>query len=178
MTGPRRRTILKVLHWTMLPLVIWFLIVGPPQAQALGPWGFRLHSNLALVFVILCLLWTADFLWRGLATTRSPKLPPWAKRVHWWMHRAIIWGLFLVALGGFLLGLTSPVLLKAGGFLPIAPPLDWRGANAWIGFVHIFQFYALGVLIAFHAAFHIWRHFHLRDNALRIMAPKVLHRFL
>lgn len=162
----------------MVPLFIWFVMIGPPEAFDLGTWGFWFHSNLALVFVILCLLWTADFLWRGLATTRTPKLPPWAKTVHWWMHRTIIWGLFLIALGGFLLGLTSSVLLKAGLFLPIAPPQNLPLANKWIGKLHIYQFYALGVLIIFHAIFHIWRHFRLRDNALRIMVPKVFHRFL
>ncbi len=162
----------------MVPLFVWFLIVGPPQAHALGSWGFWVHSNLALVFVVLCLLWTGDFLFRGMATTRTPKLPPWAKRVHWWMHRSIVWGLFLVALGGFLLGLTSSTLLKAGLFLPIAPPMDLPTANDWIGAVHILQFYALGGLIVFHAVFHFWRHYFLRDNALRIMVPKVLHRVL
>ena len=174
----KRRSILKLVHWTMVPLFVWFVLVGPPQAHALGPWGFLLHSNLALLFVVLCLAWTADFLWRGLATTRTPKLPGWAKRVHWWMHRTIVWGLFAVALGGFLLGLTSERLLKAGGFLPIAPPLDLERANEGIGTLHIMQFYALGLLVVAHAAFHVWRHVRLRDNALRIMAPKPLHRFL
>jgi len=44
--------------------------------------------------------------------------------------------------------------------------------------LHVYQFYALALLVVAHAGFHIWRHLHLRDNALRIMAPKVLHRFL
>jgi cytochrome b561 len=26
--------------------------------------------------------------------------------------------------------------------------------------------------------FHLWRHFLLKDNALRIMVPKVLHKYL
>ena len=169
---------LKIVHWTMVPLFVWFLVVGPPQAHALGKYGFLLHSNLALLFVVLCIAWTADFLIRGMATTRTPKLPPFARRIHWWMHRTILWGLFVVALGGFLLGLTSSTLLKAGLFLPIAPPMGWAEANRIIGELHILQFYALGVLVAVHAAFHVWRHIRLRDNALRIMAPKVLHRFL
>ena len=177
MTG-KRRTILKIVHWTMLPLVVWFLLVGPPQAHAIGPWGFAIHSNLALLFVILCLGWTADFVWRGLATKRTPKLSARAARVHWWMHRTIIWGLFGVALTGFLLGLTSPRLLKAGGFLPIAPPLDMERANEWVGLIHIVEFYALGLLLVGHAGVHIWRHYRVRDNALRIMLPKRLHPYL
>jgi len=161
----------------MGPMFVWFLLIGPPEAFDLGPWGFWFHSNLALLFVIICLGWTFDFLWRGIASSRMPKLPPWAKWVHWWMHRIIIWGLFAIALGGFLLGLTSPILLKAGGFLPIAPPFGFGKLNDWIGFLHIIQFYALSGLIVVHATFHIWRHYYLRDNALRIMVPKILHRF-
>ena len=178
MSATTRRTILKTVHWLMVPLFVWFLVVGPPQAHALGRYGFVIHSNLALLFVVLCLAWTGDFLVRGLATTRTPKLPGWGRRVHWWMHRTIVWGLFLVALGGFLLGLTSERLLEAGLWLPIAPPLDLKAANSIIGKLHIAQFYALGVLVAAHAAFHVWRHVALHDNALRVMAPRALHRFL
>lgn len=150
----------------------------PPQAHTLGTWGFWFHSNFAIIFVFICLAWTLDFAVRGLATKRTPKLPDWAKSIHWWMHRIIIWGLFAVALGGFLLGLTSDKLLKAGGFLPIAPPQNMERANDIIGTLHIMQFYALGILIIAHAAFHIWRHYWVKDNALRIMLPKFLHRFL
>ena len=178
MSWMSRRTLLKIVHWMMAPLFVWFVLIGPPQAHALGPWGFQLHSLLAFFFVILCLGWTADFLWRGLATTRTPKLPPWASRVHCWMLGIIVWGLFGVALGGFLLGLTANRVLKAGLLVPFAPPLDMPVANAWIGFLHIMQFYALGALIVVHAAFHIWRHFWVRDNALRVMVPRALHRFL
>ncbi|MGB0844216.1 MAG: cytochrome b/b6 domain-containing protein [Alphaproteobacteria bacterium] len=174
----RRRLYLKIIHWLMVPLFIWFLVIGPPQAHALGKYGFLVHSNLALVFVILCIGWTIDFVVRGLATTRTPKLPNWAKRVHWWMHRLIIWGLFAVALGGFLLGLTSNRLLKAGGFLPIAPPQSMHQANAIIGDIHILQFYALGGLIGVHAVFHIWRHYKVKDNALKVMLPKMFHKYL
>ena len=47
-----------------------------------------------------------------------------------------------------------------------------------VGLIHSIEFYALAGIALAHAAFHIWRHLRLRDNALRIMAPKVLHRFL
>ena len=178
MTTVTRRRWLKVVHWTMLPLTVWFLVVGPPQAHALGPWGFVFHSNLALVFVVLCLGWTGHFVWRGLETKRTPKLSGGARRVHWWMHRLIVWGLFGVALTGFLLGLTASRQFLAGGFLPFAPPLDLPTLHEWVGLIHIVEFYALGALIVAHALFHLWRHYWLRDNALRIMAPRALHRFL
>ena len=175
---PHRRTWLKAIHWTMLPLLVWFLLVTPADVVPLGPTAFRVHSILALVFVTICLLWCADTLRRGLASRPGPKLPPWARRVHRGLHLAIVWGLFGVALSGFLLGLTSPVLLKAGGFLPIAPPLGLKELNHLVGRIHIYEFYLLAALVAGHAVFHVWRHLRLRDNALRIMAPRRLHRFL
>ncbi|KPB01743.1 cytochrome b [Ahrensia marina] len=174
----KRRTMLKWIHWTMAPLFVWFMVVQPKDVVPLGPAYFQFHSILGLIFVVLALVWTADFLIRGLASKPGPKLPPWARKTHQIMHKTLIWGMFLVALTGFLLGLTSSRLLFAGGFLPIAPPLNWPLANDWIGFFHTIEFYALGIFAIGHAAFHIWRHVRLKDNALRIMMPKRFHRFL
>ena len=176
---PHRRGALKWLHWTMVPLIIWFLIVTPDVALSIGGrTAFLIHSNVALFFVTLSLLWFADLMRRGLAGRPGPKLPPWARRVHRWLHLSLIWGLFLVALTGFLLGLTSATQLRAGGFLPFAPPLGLRDANEIIGTIHIYEFYLLAVIVLLHAGFHIWRHVRLRDNALRIMVPRRFHRYL
>ena len=176
---PARRTWLKLLHGVMIPLVFWFMIATPAFVRRVfGPEGNQMNSVIALVFVTLALIWVADYTIRGFASRPGPKLSPRLKAVHRWMHKGLIWGLFLVPVGGFLLGLTSERLLKAGGFLPIAPPMGWARANEIIGTLHIWQFYGLGVLVALHAGFHVWRHVKLRDNVLRIMAPKVLHRFL
>jgi len=175
---PARRTALKWLHWIMVPLFVWFILVTPDDVLPFGPKAFQAHSILALIFVTLSLIWYADYMRRGLASRPGPKLRGWLRPLHVWLHKLLIWGLFIVALGGFLLGLTASRLLKAGGFLPIAPPLGLKDANHVIGQLHIYQFYLLGVIAVLHAAFHIWRHVKLRDNALRIMAPKALHRFL
>lgn len=175
---PKRRTALKVLHWSVVPLLIWFLLVTPDDVLPFGPRAFQAHSILALIFVTMCLIWTADYLRRGLAGRPGPKLSPRARMMHQAMHKALIWGLFGIAVTGFLLGLTSATLLKAGGFLPIAPPLGLRQANHIIGQFHIFEFYLVAIIATGHAAFHIWRHVKLKDNALRIMMPKRLHRYL
>lgn len=176
---PLRRTALKWVHWTMVPLMVWFVLITPDVAHAIGGRSFFLiHSNVALFFVAICLWWTADLMRRGLAGRPGPKLKPWARRLHRGLHLTLIWGLFFVAFTGFLLGLTSTILLKAGGFLPIAPPMNMPHLNDLIGTVHIYQFYALAALALFHGGFHTWRHFALRDNALRIMVPRVLHRYL
>lgn len=175
-TSIKRRTVLKIIHWAMVPMVIWFVLMTPADVVPLGLFPF--HSNLALIFVIISLYWTGTLLVQGLASRPGPKLKPWARRTHQWMHKTLIWGLFLVAFTGFLLGLTSGRLLKAGGFLPIAPPLGLPELNAWIGEFHIYEFYILAALVIGHAGFHIWRHYKLRDNALRIMVPKFFHKWL
>jgi cytochrome b561 len=175
---PRRRSVLKVVHWAMVPLLVWFILVTPDDVLPFGPRAFQAHSILALIFVTLCLLWTADYLRRGLAGRPGPKLPTWGRRLHQGLHRLLIWGLFGVAITGFLLGLTSATVLRAGGFLPIAPALNLREANDIIGQIHIYEFYLLAAIACIHALFHLWRHVVLRDNALRIMVPKALHRYL
>lgn len=175
---PARRTLLKWIHWTMVPLFTWFVVIQPEDVLSVGQWAFELHSVLGLVFVSLALLWTADYLRRGLAGRPGPKLPLWARWVHAAMHRILVWGLFGVALTGFLLGLTSSRLLFAGGVVPIAPPLGLPQANDWVGVIHEIEFYCLAVVALGHASFHIWRHLWLRDNALRIMAPRALYRYL
>lgn len=176
---PSRRTSLKALHGVMIPLFCWFAFATPDNVRALlGPGGEAINSKIALVFVTLCLLWTIGYLRRGLAGRPGPKLPKPLRGFHQGLHKTIIWGLFLIPVGGFGLGLTSHRLLKAGGVVPIAPPLDLPQANELIGTLHIFQFYGLSLVIVLHAGFHIWRHVVLRDNVLRIMAPRALHRYL
>lgn len=170
---------LKWLHYSLVPLLIWFVFVTPEGIRNFGGQkAFMLHSVLGLVFVVLTLWWTVDFWRRGLAGRPGPKLKGWSRRLHPVLHKTLIWGLFGVALTGFLLGLTSTVMLWAGGFVPIAPPLGLPKANALIGQIHTYEFYALAAVVVVHAGFHIWRHLRLKDNALRIMAPKTLHRLL
>ncbi|WP_082176211.1 cytochrome b/b6 domain-containing protein [Pseudaestuariivita atlantica] len=175
---PHKRTVLKVMHWAMLPFFVWFLFADPDALRRMGPRVFQFHSMMGLGFVVLALGWTGFYLRHGLLSRPGPKLPGWARPVHRVMHHALVWGVFLVAFGGFLLGLTSSFLMKAGGILPIAPPLNMPQANHLIGLVHTYQFYALAALVAGHAGFHIWRHTRLKDRALRIMAPRALHRWL
>jgi len=175
---PHRRTVLKVLHLLVIPLLIWFFLVEPRDVARVGQWAVKLHSALGLTFVSLALFWTVDYLRRGLASRPGPKLPRWARAVHPALHKTLIWGLFGVAVSGFLLGLTSAILLWAGGIVPIAPPLDMPAANDLVGQIHAIEFYVLFAIVIGHAGFHVWRHLWLRDNALRIMAPRAFHRFL
>lgn len=173
-----RRTYQNWLHWLLVPLFVWFLLVTPDDVLPFGPRAFQFHSILALIFVSLSLLWTADLMWHGLASRPGPKLKGWQCSIHRGLRLTLIWGLCLIAAGGFLPGLTSSRLLKAGGFLPIAPPMGGADWNEAVGTVHIYQFCALRVVVVAPAAFHIWRHYRLHDGALRIMLPRILHRHL
>ncbi|WP_288959583.1 cytochrome b/b6 domain-containing protein [uncultured Sulfitobacter sp.] len=175
---PHRRTLMKLLHWGMVPLFIWFLLVQPADVARIGPAAVRFHSVMGLVFVSAALLWWVSYMRRGLLGRPGPKLAGWARWLHPVLHKTLIWGIFGVALTGLLIGVTSTVQLWAGGIVPIAVPLDMPRANDLVGLIHSIEFYALAGIALAHAAFHIWRHLRLRDNALRIMAPKVLHRFL
>lgn len=175
---PNRRTWLKWLHWGIVPFFVWFIFADPDALRRMGPRVFQFHSTMGLIFVTLALIWTAWLLKSGLQGRPGPKLTGWARRIHRPLHLTLIWGMFLVAFGGFLLGLTASFQMKAGGIIPIAVPLNKPVAHDLIGLAHTYQFYALTALVAGHAGFHIWRHIKLRDNALRIMAPRIFHRYL
>lgn len=175
---PARRTGLKLMHGAMIPLMIWFTVIQPADVSKFGPFWVDLHSVFGLIFVSLALIWSVDYWRRGLASRPGPKLPSWAKTIHKYLHRIIIWGVFLVAVGGFFIGLTASRQLWAGDIVPIAVPLNLPATHDLVGTFHTIEFYLLAVIILGHAGFHIWRHYWLRDNALRIMAPKALHKYL
>lgn len=175
---PTRRATVKVIHAVTLPLFIWFMFVTPDHVNAIGPWAFQLHSFFGLIFVSLALIWTISHIRHGLVGRPGPKLGPRGRRLHQSLHKVLIWGLFCVALTGFALGVTATTQLWAGNLIPIGYPLKLRAWNDIAGQVHIVQFYTLAGIAIFHAGFHTWRHVKLSDNALRIMAPRILHRFL
>jgi cytochrome b561 len=175
---PHRRTRLKILHWVLFPLAAWFTFLDPGDNLPMTPEVLRFTSILALIFVTAATWMTFDALINGMAGRPGPKLPPWARRVHWAMHRLLVAGAAFVALSGLALGITASRQLWAGGIVPIGIPLSMPELNHLIGVIHRWEFYGLSALITLHALFHIWRHYALRDNALRIMAPKRWHRFL
>ena len=175
---PSRRTTLKTLHLAMIPLFFWFMLVQPRDVARWGRFWIDLHSVFGLIFVSIALFWFAMFLRKGLASRPGPKLQGFARAVHHPLHVTLMWGIFGVAVTGFLLGLTSSIQLWAGDLVPIAYPMGWPKLNHLVGIAHTVEFYAIGVIAIAHAGFHIWRHIKVRDNALRIMAPKVFHRYL
>jgi len=88
---PTRRTFLKIIQWTMLPLAVWFILVQPADVARIGAGAVRFHSVIGLAFVTIALVWTALYLGNGLASRRAPKLSAWARTVHRLMHKTLIW---------------------------------------------------------------------------------------
>ena len=103
---PTRRAFLKVIHWAMAPMLVWFVIMQPGDVVPLGL--FQFHSVLALIFVSVTLIWTAMHMRKGLASRPGPKLPQWARPLHQIMHKTIIWGLFCVLFGPYTLQAAPP----------------------------------------------------------------------
>jgi cytochrome b561 len=111
---------------------------------------------LAWGFVLACVAFAASGLVFGLMTRPGPKLTGALRRAHPWLHRAMYW-------------------LTAGAALVVAAEMlgyDTPGVTGSLAQMGLFSAAAL------HAIYHLWRHTALRDNALRIITPRALHRYL
>lgn len=78
------------------------MLVTPDVVVPTGKGWFALYSNMALMFVSICLLWTAGLMRRGLASRSGPKLQGLARRIHCPLHLTIIWWRLAVSCCGSL----------------------------------------------------------------------------
>ena len=180
-----RRATIKWRHWLSLGLILYFFAIEPEDVERLGAAALATHAGVSLIFAVVVLIfavvvliWFSMFLAKGLAGRAGPKIPDWGKRWHPLGHKAKYCGLLAIAVSGGLIGLFAPYLVLAFGVIPIMPSLDVKTLHDVAQEVHEVIFDALLIGIVAHAAFHLWRHFWLGDNALRIMVPKALHRYL
>jgi len=173
-----RRTAIKWLHWISLALILYFWAVEPEDVERLGAAALATHAGVGLVLAIVVLGWFGMYLVKGLAGRAGPKLPGWARRVHPIIHKGLHWLLVAMMATGGLIGLFAPYMILAFGVIPFVPNLDIKSLWDLMEELHELVFDLLLIAIFAHAFFHIWRHFWVRDNALRIMVPKALHRFL
>ena len=173
-----RRRVLKALHWVSFGLILWFWLVEPEDVERLGAAALATHAGMDVVLAIVVGVWLITYLRRGMASRPGPKLPIWARRIHPWMHRALMWGLPATIATGAATGLAAPYVIRAFGVLPINPGVGSRDIHNMLEELHEIAFDLLIIGILLHAGFHIWRHYGLRDSALRIMAPRLLHRWL
>lgn len=106
-------------------------------------------------YVAIAVLWLALTLTHGMLARPGPKLRGAVRALfvpmHWGLH-----GLIAVSAG-----------LNAGELVGVVPP-----GPAWTSLLVLLS------AAAFHAIFHIWRHGALYDNALRLITPRFIHKYL
>lgn len=174
----KHRSVLKWLHWLTALLILWFFLVEPEDVDRLGALALATHAGMGVLLGLVTAFWTGMFLAKGLAGRPGPKLPGWAKRLHNPSHLALQYGVPIMVATGAATGLAAPYVIRAFGLLPISPGIGTKTLHGLLEDVHEIAFNLLLLVVIFHITFHLWRHFGLRDNALRIITPRALHRYL
>ncbi len=173
-----RRSVIKWLHWVSLGLIVYFYLVEPEENRTDPGGALSTHSGVGLVLAILTAIWLVMYLRKGLAGRAGPKLPEMGKKFHGLNHRVLQIGVPIMVGTGALAGLLAPYTIRAFGLVPINFAIGNKTLHEIAEEIHEIAFDALIIVIVLHAIFHIWRHIRLKDNALKIMAPKVLHKYL
>ncbi|WP_299623079.1 cytochrome b/b6 domain-containing protein [uncultured Tateyamaria sp.] len=173
-----RRTTLKALHWLSFLLIAYLGLVEPQDVEGLGGAALATHAGMGTLLALLTTGWITMYLRKGLASRPGPKLPAWAKWAHPVLHKVMMWGLPAMVLSGALAGFAAPYAISAFGVIPLFPGIGAEGIHDLLTNLHEVAFNGLLIALGAHVAFHLWRHYGLRDNALRIMAPKALHKYL
>lgn len=173
-----RRTLIKWLHWLSFALLIYFFAVEPDDDMADAGAALSTHAGAGVLLALVTGIWLFIWLRKGLMGRAGPKLPGPTKQFHRLNHIALQIGVPIVVASGAFAGLAAPFAIRAFDVLPINPGFGGKGIHDFATEIHEIVFDALIVLIIVHALFHIWRHLRLKDNALRIMVPKILHRWL
>lgn len=173
-----KRTLTKWLHWIAGFLILYFFLVEPENVDNLGAAGLATHAGFGVILGIITGIWIVSVLRNGLLTRAGPKLPQWAKRIHSPAHKATFWLVVFMVATGAATGFAAPYIIHAFGILPINFGGGTKAIHGVLEEVHEITFNVLTVTIIGHALYHIWRHYLVKDNALRIIMPKALHRFL
>ena len=173
-----RRSVLKWLHWLSAGLILYFFLVEPDEMAADPGAGLSTHAGMGLLLAIVVGIWTLIYLRNGLAGRPGPKLPGVTKRLHPLSHKVLQWGMPIVVATGAMAGLAAPFAIRAFGWLQITPGIGTKTLHDLAQEVHETAFDALIIVVVGHIGFHLWRHLWLKDNALRIMVPRILHKYL
>lgn len=179
----KRRTVLKWLHWVALGLLLYFFFVEPDEPNRAAPMAAKTdalatHAGIGLLLAVLIAIWVMMYWSKGQTGRPGPKLSPLAKKAHHWGHRALYWAMPIMMLTGGLAGLVAPYPVEGFNMIPLNFGIGTEGLHDIATEIHEIAFDALTILVIAHIAFHLWRHYLLRDHALKIMAPKRLHRWL
>lgn len=178
-----KRTLVKWLHWLTFGLMLYFFFVEPevggPGLGELRSNQLSTHAGMGMLLGVVTLIWCFIYFRNGPLGRPGPKLPGWGKRVHRVVNTGLYWLVPTTVATGGMAGLASDYPVRGFGVIPLNPS-GWGGR--WIHEVmeeiHEIAFDATILLIFAHLSFHVWRHIRLKDNALRIMTPKILHRYL
>lgn len=178
-----KRTLVKWLHWIAFALMLYFFFQEPhiPDGADAARKSEMLstHAGMGMLLGVVTLIWTVIYFRNGPLGRPGPKLPGWGKRAHRVLNTGLYWLLPLTVISGGAAGLASDYPVLGFGLVPLNPS-GWgtKDLHELAQEVHEQAFHVTIALIFAHLIFHVWRHLRLKDNALRIMAPKVLHKWL
>ena len=177
-----KRSLVKWLHWLSFALMVYFLIDEPEIERgtaAAKSAGLSTHAGMGMILAAITLIWTLIYFRGGPLGRPGPKLPDWGKRVHRIVNTGLYWLVPLTVLTGGLAGLAADYPVLGFGVIPLNPS-GWGtpGLHEVMEDIHEIAFDVALYAIFAHLIFHIWRHVWLKDNALRIMVPKRLHKYL
>ena len=172
------RTRLKWLHWLAVALRIYFFFNEPEGVRQMGAAALSFHAGMGLLLGIIAALWFISYMRKGLVGRPGPKLPGWGRVAHVWGHRLLMYILPGVVLSGALAGVGAPYVIYAFDVIPINPGIGNRDLHDMLNEIHELAFNITLFFGLAHGAFHLWRHLWLRDNALRLILPKAMHRWL
>jgi cytochrome b561 len=181
--GMTKRVFVKWLHWTAFVLMGYFLFVEPEVSESASAAaksdGLSTHAGMGMLLAIVAITWFVIYFRDGALGRPGPKLAPWAKTAHRVLNIGLYWAVPLTVFTGGLAGLASAYPVMGFGVIPLNPA-GWGtgGLHDIAQEVHEIAFDITIILIFVHGGFHIWRHYGVKDNALRIMAPKALHKYL
>ncbi|GLQ34894.1 hypothetical protein GCM10007939_11770 [Amylibacter marinus] len=173
-----RRTALKWLHWLAGAFILYFVLVEPDENTADPGGALSTHAGVGMLLGVVTFIWFVSYMKNGPVGRAGPKLPAWAKQVHFWMHRVLYIALPIMVLSGALTGMMAPYAIDAFGVVPLSLGIDIRWLHSLLEELHELAFDGLLIIIVVHILFHLWRQFVLRDNALRIILPIKLHKYL
>lgn len=173
-----KRSPIKWIHWFSFLALLDFFFVEPAENSTDRGAALATHAGVGIVLAIVSLVWIVDVLRGGSKDGPGPKLSQGGKRFRLITHQTMFWGMILSIGSGFFAGLVAPYDIRAIGMLLINTGTGSKAMHDVIGEAHGLIFNLLIMLTLVHIGFHLWRHLHLRDNALKIMMPRALHRFL
>ncbi len=171
------RQFLKWLHWLSAGLILYFFLVEPEESRVDPGGALSTHAGMGVLLAIVVVIWTVIYMRKGLAGRPGPKLPALAKKAHPLMHKVLHIAMPVMLGTGLLVGLLAPYAIKGFGVIPLGG-IGTKGLHSIAEEVHEIAFNVLIAIVVVHVVFSLWRHFYLKDNALRIMTPKILHRWL